>query len=107
MMRRMAGEDPEVLRLLLEDRDRNYDNYYDDDGRGFSDQDVLVLESAAAGQADEARDEYQEALAAGEIYPAEIEPMQAGYEAGVAQRLAALRQLHPQATALELLGMAL
>lgn len=93
---RMAGEDPEVSRLLLEDKYR----YLDPEGLDLIDEDPIPGEYL-----DE--EEYQRALEADEIYPASVEPKQIGYEEWIAQRVASLKQMHPGATPLQLLGMAM
>lgn len=96
MRRRMAGEDPEVLRLLLEDKYRYM---------GPEDLDLIDYDPIPGEDVDQ--EDYQRALEADEIYSASVEPHQIGYEEWIAQRIASLKQLHPRATSFELLGMAM
>ena len=93
---RMAGEDPEVLQLLLEDKYR----YMGPEDLDRIDYDPIPGESVD-------QEDYQRALEADEIYPASVEPRQIGHEEWIAQQLALLKRRYPQATALELLGMAM
>lgn len=93
---RMAGEDPEVLQLLLEDKYRYM---------GPEDLDLIDYDPIPGEDVDQ--EDYQRALEADEIYPANVEPHQIGYEEWVTQQLALLKQRHPKATPLELLSMAM